>query len=96
MRRYDYFPDEHLMSDQSKHATKHYLVLFVSRGNVLEDAFDQLWQRRKDELRRPLRVRLGEIEEREVGYDLGGVQIEFFNLVCKAIFSVEAREFGNH
>jgi hypothetical protein len=27
------------------------------------------------------------MEGHEVGQDLGGVQIEFFNLVCKASFS---------
>ena len=64
-----------------------YLLLTVRRGCILEDAFDQLWQRRKCELLRPLRVRLGEMEGHEVGQDLGGVQIEFFNLICKAIFS---------
>lgn len=93
MRRYtEYFPRDHLLPDQLKHATNHYMLLNVSRGNVLEDAFDQLWQRRKDELKRPLRVRLGEIEEYEVGHDLGGVQVEFFNLVCKEAFSLEARK----
>lgn len=93
MRRYaEFFPRDHLLPEQLKHATNHYVLLNVSRGNVLEDAFDQLWQRRKDELRRPLRVRLGEIEEYEVGHDLGGVQVEFFNLVCKESFSLEARK----
>lgn len=97
MRRYsEYFPNENFLPEQLKHATKHYLLLNVSRGNVLEDAFDQLWQRRKDELKRPLRVRLGEIEEHEVGHDLGGVQIEFFNLICKEAFSPQARKFTNH
>jgi len=58
-----------------------------------EDAFDQLWQRRKCELLRPLRVRLGEMEGTEVGQDLGGVQIEFFNLVCKALFAEDAGKY---
>lgn len=57
------------------------------------DAFDQLWQRRKGELRRPLRVRLGEADELEIGHDLGGVQIEFFNLICKEAFAEEAQMF---
>lgn len=68
---------------QIKHNEEHYLLLNVSRDHVLRDAFDQLWQRRSDELFRPLRVRLGEVEELEIGHDLGGVQIEFFNLICK-------------
>ena len=40
-----------------------------------------------------MKVRLGEMEGREVGQDLGGVQIEFFNLVCKALFS---EDVGKH
>jgi hypothetical protein len=32
------------------------------------------------------------MEGTEVGQDLGGVQIEFFNLVCKALFSEDAGE----
>ncbi|KAK3701762.1 hypothetical protein LTR37_015282 [Vermiconidia calcicola] len=66
---------------QLRSLEEHYLLLNVSRGNVLQDAFDQLWQRQRSELLRPVRVRLGEIDEFEVGHDLGGVQIEFFNLV---------------
>ena len=70
-----------------RYAEAHYLLLSVSRGNILADAFDQLWQRRKGELLRPLRVRLGEVDELEIGHDLGGVQMEFFNLVCEAAFA---------
>lgn len=81
------------MPEQSRHATRHYLLLNVSRGKILHDTFDQLWHRRKDELKRPLRVRLGEVDEHEIGHDLGGVQIEFFNIVCKEVFSEEARKF---
>ena len=80
-------------SERVRHAEEHYLLLNVSRANILKDTFDQLWQRRTDELLRPLRVRLGEIDALEVGHDLGGVQIEFFNLVCREIFSEDAREF---
>lgn len=76
---------------QLRSLEEHYLLLNVSRGNVLQDAFDQLWQRQRSELLRPLRVRLGEIDEFEVGHDLGGVQIEFFNLVCKELFAESAR-----
>ncbi|KAK3115691.1 hypothetical protein LTR53_004707 [Teratosphaeriaceae sp. CCFEE 6253] len=75
------------------YAEEHYLLLSVSRNNVLHDAFDQLWQRRSEELLRPLRVRLGELEGMEVGHDLGGVQIEFFNLVCKKAFAEDAGLF---
>ena len=76
-----------------KYLEDHYLLLNVGRANVLKDAFDQLWQRRSSELLRPLRVRLGEMDEFEIGHDLGGVQIEFFNLVCKELFSESAREY---
>ncbi|KAK3075036.1 hypothetical protein LTR53_002007 [Teratosphaeriaceae sp. CCFEE 6253] len=75
------------------YAEEHYLLLSVSRNNVLHDAYDQLWQRRSEELLRPLRVRLGELEGMEVGHDLGGVQIEFFNLVCKEAFAEDAGLF---
>lgn len=75
-----------------KYLEEHYLLLNVSRGNVLKDAFDQLWQRRSSELLRPLRVRLGEIGEFEIGHDLGGVQIEFLNLVCKDLLHEDRGE----
>lgn len=65
-------------------------MLTVRRDTLLQDTFDQLWQRRKCELLRPLRVRLGQVDGAEIGQDLGGVQIEFFNLVCKALFSEDA------
>lgn len=77
---------------ETHHLRDFYLLLTVRRDHILEDAFDQLWQRRKCELLRPLRVRLGEMEGTEVGQDLGGVQIEFFNLVCKTLFSPDAGE----
>jgi hypothetical protein len=73
-----------------------YLMLTVRRGSILQDTFDQLWQRRKCELLRPLRIRLGQMEGTEVGQDLGGVQIEFFNLVCKALFSEDAGRLNVH
>lgn len=78
---------------QLRYAEEHYLLLNVNRSNLLRDAYDQLWQRRQSELLRPLRVRLGEVEELEIGHDLGGVQIEFFNLVCKEAFAEEAQMF---
>jgi len=78
---------------ETQHLRDFYLLLTVRRDHILEDAFDQLWQRRKCELLRPLRVRLGEMEGTEVGQDLGGVQIEFFNLVCKALFAEDAGKY---
>lgn len=79
--------DGELLKYQEEYSN--YLLLNVSRGNTLQDAFAQLWQRRKSELRRPLRVRLGEFDDLEIGHDLGGVQIEFFNLVCRELFAEE-------
>ncbi|KAK5745092.1 hypothetical protein LTR17_001543 [Elasticomyces elasticus] len=66
---------------QIKYNEEHYLLLNLSRTNTLRDAYDQLWHRRSAELFRPLRVRLGQVEAMEVGQDLGGVQIEAFNLI---------------
>ena len=77
-----------------EYAEEHYLLLSVSRLNILKDAFDQLWQRRQGELSRPLRVRLGETDDMEVGHDLGGVQIEFFNLICREVLADEAGMFS--
>ena len=79
------------MQERLDYMREHYLVLDVSRDNVLEDTFDQLWHRRLSELLRPLRVRLGEEDGFEIGHDLGGVQIEFFNLVCKESFKESNR-----
>ncbi|KAF2151880.1 hypothetical protein K461DRAFT_227610 [Myriangium duriaei CBS 260.36] len=67
-----------------KVASQPYLVLEIRREELLLDAFSQLWQREQRELHRPLRVRLGS-DGGEIGHDLGGVQIEFFNLFCNEI-----------
>lgn len=78
---------------QLKHAEEQYLLLDVSRENILQSTFDRLWHRREEELLRPLKVRLGEMADLEVGQDLGGVQIEFFNLVCRAMLSEDLGMF---
>jgi hypothetical protein len=83
--------DESRLPLQVQHDEAHYILLYVSRGSILNDTFDQLWQRRKGELRRPLRVRMG-ADELDIGHDLGGVQIEFFNLVCRELFSESGSE----
>ena len=62
-----------------KTASSRYLVLEISRDNVLRDAFDQLWGREERELLRPLKVHLGE-DGGEEGFDSGGVQQEFFRM----------------
>ncbi|KAK0256699.1 hypothetical protein LTS09_008401 [Friedmanniomyces endolithicus] len=94
--RFPAHPHEHEPKDQVKYEEEHYLLLNVSRTKVLSDACDQLWQRRSGELFRPLRVRLGELDELEVGHDLGGVQIEFFNLICKQAFTEDAGLFATN
>ncbi|OTA33256.1 hypothetical protein BTJ68_06167 [Hortaea werneckii EXF-2000] len=87
----------HMLDDEPegrlKHLEQQYLLLNVSRVDVLRDAYNQLWQRRQRELFRPLRVRLGEVDELEVGHDLGGVQMEFFNLVCQEAMKEESGMF---
>lgn len=78
--------DHDYLDRRLKVAQEHYLVVKVGRESVLTDALDQLWQRERRELFRPLRVKMG-LEEGEIGHDLGGVQVEFFNLMCREAFS---------
>ncbi|APA15550.1 hypothetical protein sscle_15g103200 [Sclerotinia sclerotiorum 1980 UF-70] len=60
-------------------ATSRFLVIVVSRENLLSDAFNVLWRREERELMRPLKVSLGG-EIGEEGVDMGGVQQEFFRI----------------
>ena len=62
-----------------KFSTSSYLVLEISREDVLTDALNQLSGRHKCELMRPLKIRMG-MEEGEEGVDHGGVQQEFFRV----------------
>lgn len=71
---------KHVLQDLLKTASSRYLVLAISRDNVLRDAFDQLWRRQERELLRPLKVHLGEGAGGEEGFDSGGVQQEFFRM----------------
>ncbi|KAK5045769.1 hypothetical protein LTR84_008861 [Exophiala bonariae] len=57
-----------------------YFILTIRRDNLLNDAINQIWRRERQELMRPLRVRLGK-DEGEDGLDHGGVQQEFFRVV---------------
>ena len=84
--------DDDYLDRRMKVDLQHFLVLKVSRESVIDDALDQLWQREARELLRPLRVRMG-IEEGEIGHDLGGVQVEFFNLVCMEMFDTQRSIF---
>ena len=65
--------------DRLQVSTTQFLVLEIRRDNILRDALNQLWRRQKRELVRPLKVRMG-MDEGEEGFDLGGVQQEFFRL----------------
>ena len=58
---------------------EHYLVLEIRRETALTDAMNQLWRRRRCELIRPLKVRIGH-GQGEDGVDHGGVQQEFFRI----------------
>ena len=74
------------ISDQPfRRAQTSRLVLEIRREHVLTDAMDQLWRRQHRELKRPLKVRLGE-EKGEEGVDLGGVQQEFFRIAIVEAF----------
>ncbi|KAI0477656.1 hypothetical protein GGR56DRAFT_638177 [Xylariaceae sp. FL0804] len=68
-----------MLQDLLKTPAAKYLILDISRDDVLTDAFDQLWRREERELLRPLKVHLGE-DGGEEGFDSGGVQQEFFRL----------------
>ncbi|KAI0101932.1 hypothetical protein F4776DRAFT_648981 [Hypoxylon sp. NC0597] len=70
---------KNVLQDLLKVPSAKYLILDISRKNVLRDAFDQLWRRQERELLRPLKVHLGE-DSGEEGFDSGGVQQEFFRL----------------
>ncbi|POR34003.1 Ubiquitin-protein ligase E3A [Tolypocladium paradoxum] len=68
-----------VLQDLLRTASSKYLVLEISRENVIRDAFDQLWRRQERELLRPLKIHLGE-DRGEEGFDSGGVQQEFFRM----------------
>ncbi|KAK5949869.1 hypothetical protein OHC33_009054 [Knufia fluminis] len=73
--------------DKVRPRMSRYFVLTIGREHVLEDAIGQIWYRERQELTRPLRVRLGE-DKGEEGLDHGGVQQEFFRLVFAEAFDV--------
>ncbi|KAI1764972.1 hypothetical protein GGR53DRAFT_288794 [Hypoxylon sp. FL1150] len=70
---------KNVLLDKLKVPSAKYLILDISRKNVLEDCFDQLWRRQERELLRPLKIHLGE-DAGEEGFDSGGVQQEFFRM----------------
>ena len=82
------------LEDRLSKLTDHYLVLNIRREEVLTDAMNQLWRRRKRELMRPLKVRLGH-DEGEEGVDHGGVQQEFFRIAIAEALDPKYGAFTN-
>ena len=67
------------LTERLRRSQNKYLVLDIRREDVLTDAMDQLWRRRRSEIMRPLKIRMG-MAEGEEGDDHGGVQQEFFRI----------------
>ncbi|KAG5939261.1 hypothetical protein E4U60_000968 [Claviceps pazoutovae] len=84
---------KHVLQNLLKTASSRYLVLSISRSDVLRDAFDQLWRREERELLRPLKIHLGEGDGGEEGFDSGGVQQEFFRLAIAECLDPEYGAF---
>ncbi|RMD41624.1 hypothetical protein DV735_g3476, partial [Chaetothyriales sp. CBS 134920] len=85
--RYSLIPiygSKEVLAGMRAHMAK-YFVLTVRRSHLLEDAISQIWRRQRQEVLRPLRVRLGK-DEGEDGLDHGGVQQEFFRLAFAEAF----------
>ncbi|KAL1900451.1 hypothetical protein Cpir12675_000919 [Ceratocystis pirilliformis] len=80
------------LHERMKKYTSKYLILHVSRENIVKDTFDQLWKRHEHELLRPLKVHLGE-DDGEEGFDSGGVQQEFFRHVISKCLDPEYGAF---
>jgi hypothetical protein len=68
------------LEHQLRHMTNPYLVMEVSRTNLVEDAFSQLHLKASD-LKKPLKVKF----KNEDGMDQGGVQKEFFQVVLNKL-----------
>ncbi|RMZ82046.1 hypothetical protein DV737_g2147, partial [Chaetothyriales sp. CBS 132003] len=79
-----YGPKE-VLAGMRAHMAK-YFVLTVRRSHLLEDAISQIWRSQRQEVLRPLRIRLGK-DEGEDGLDHGGVQQEFFRLAFAEAFA---------
>ncbi|TPX48859.1 hypothetical protein SeMB42_g00833 [Synchytrium endobioticum] len=62
-----------------KQATNPYLVLEVRRERLVQDALDQI-RRNEAHLKRPFRIKF--VNGGEEGMDQGGVQKEFFQVLC--------------
>ena len=67
------------LNDRLKIALDKFLTINIRRESILEDSFNQLWQRERRELLRPLKVIMGSGQGEE-GLDQGGVSLEYFRL----------------
>ncbi|KAK0709468.1 hypothetical protein B0T26DRAFT_742901 [Lasiosphaeria miniovina] len=76
--------DQNVLNDRLKTAESKYLMLEISRDNIVRDTFNQLWRREERELLKPIKVRLGK-ESFEEGIDSGGIQQEFFRVAIAEI-----------
>lgn len=74
--------------DRTRAHMARYFVMTIRREHMLEDAIGQIWRRERQELMRPLKVRMG-VDEGELGLDHGGVQQEFFRLVFAQAFDAK-------
>ena len=70
-----------------------FLLLEVRREFVLEDTFNQLWRRERQELLRPFKVRISS-KEGEQGVDQGGVSQEFFRIALAQALDPDAGMFS--
>jgi len=69
-----------------------YLLLHVSRGNIVQETITQLQMASKEDLKKPLRVKF----EGEEAEDAGGVTKEFFLLLIKEILNPDYGMFKEY
>lgn len=81
-----------LFSHSSASDVSQYLVLTVSRDNLVHDTIDQLVQLSSVDLKKPLRVRFSG-EEAE---DAGGVRKEFFMILMRELLDPKYGMFVEH
>ena len=82
------------LNTRLKVALNKFLVVNIRRENILEDSFNQLWQRERRELLRPLKVIMGS-RRGEEGLDQGGVSLEYFRLAVNEAFSPAVGGFSD-
>jgi hypothetical protein len=70
-----------LFTRNSNAEAEHFLLLTVQRDRLIQSTLSEL-SRKRDRLRKPLRVKFAG----EEGIDEGGPRKEFFQLVCKELF----------